>query len=84
MRPCPSCGVAGRITVRSVLTAQKPGTYSLAGVQAKTTAREGAVLECAACGLTVNGRLEGVTVSDGGTITGGHFVADAPPETKED
>lgn len=76
MKPCPSCGVAGRITVRPVLTAQTPGSYSLAGVQDKTAAREGAVLECAACGLAVRGRLEGVTSDPDGVITGGHFVAD--------
>lgn len=80
MKPCPSCGVTGRVTVRSVLTAKEPGSYSIAGFQDKTSARESAVLECSACGLTVHGRLEGVTVGDDAVITGGHFVADAPPE----
>lgn len=83
MSPCPSCGVTGRIMVQPVLTAQKPGSYSIAGFQNKTAAREGAVLECSACGLTVHGWLEGVTVGDDGVIAGGHFVAGAPHGPKE-
>lgn len=82
---CPSCSATGTITVRPVLAAKPPGTFSLSGAQTKLAAVAAAVAECSACGLSVTGRLENATLSDGGRgFTGGHFVSDRCLDETED
>lgn len=46
--PCPLCGLA-KLTVKVILRANKLGTYSLAGVQTKVTARRGYQYHCSNC-----------------------------------
>lgn len=48
--PCPSCRAEWVVDVRQVLRTKPPGTFSLAGVQAKAPARIVWVYKCSACG----------------------------------
>lgn len=77
-KPCPDCGATGSLTLSTALVAKPMGTWSLAGAQLKTSAREVAVLACSACGASRRGHLEDVQVDASGVVTGGHFVADEP------
>ena len=79
MKPCPSCGATGGLSLTPVLVARPAGSYSLAGAQNKTTALEAARLTCAGGGWSATGRLEGLQVASDGTITAGHLVIDPPP-----
>jgi hypothetical protein len=47
---CPGCGNTGVIDVRQVMRLQRPGTFSLAGAQAKAPGRIVWVYKCSACG----------------------------------
>lgn len=79
MKPCPECGAAGTVALRPALIVQPLGSFSLAGVQLKVSAREGWELACSACAFRVLGQVEGLEVDEAtGTITAGTFVA-APP-----
>jgi hypothetical protein len=49
--PCPGCGGLG-LVVEEVLVAQPAGTYSLAGMQPKVSARMTLRWRCARCGKT--------------------------------
>ena len=79
MKPCPSCGATGGLTLTPVMVAKPAGSYSLSGAQDKTAAIDAARLSCAACGFTATGRIENLQVAGDGTITGGHLVIDQPP-----
>ena len=48
---CPGCG-SHELDVRQVFRAREPGTFSLAGVQAKVPARVAWQYRCTACGKT--------------------------------
>lgn len=47
---CPQCSTVGALTITDVLTAQPIGSFSLAGVQMKVSARPRPVLSCATDG----------------------------------
>lgn len=49
---CPKCGTRDVVDVRQVLRLQKPGTFSLAGVQVKAPAALAWEYRCSACGAT--------------------------------
>lgn len=79
MAACPKCASVGTTSVRLALIAKPIGTFSIAGAQFKTSARQVAVAECSACGLAVAGHLVNATYADdGATFTDGEFVADQP------
>lgn len=70
--PCPQCGAApGALSVTPEIVAAPLGTWSLAGMQMKTTTRIRPVLCCSACDLRVPGELD----EDGRHVT---FPAQAP------
>lgn len=48
---CPACGSLG-LEVEEVLVARQPGTYSLAGMQAKVSARSVVNWRCKRCGAS--------------------------------
>lgn len=47
---CPQCARVGALTITDTLVAQRVGTFSLAGVQMKVSARPCPVLKCTADG----------------------------------
>lgn len=62
MATCPECGTSSRtdptvMRLEPVLQASPVGTYSLAGVQMKFSARAAHRLTCR-CGWTVTGQIE--------------------------
>lgn len=58
-KPCPACGEGpGTLTIRRVLVSRPLGSFSLAGAGLKTSAREGAALECSACDMQAVGYLD--------------------------
>lgn len=79
MKPCPKCGAAGTVALRPALIVQPLGSFSLAGVQLKVSAREGWELACSACAFRVLGQVEGLETDETGQITAGTFVALPPP-----
>lgn len=81
---CPGCGAA-MLEMRWALAAKPLGTHSLSGGQLKVSALVRARVSCEACAWSVQGGLEGATMSADGTgFTGGHFVADGPQEGLSD
>jgi hypothetical protein len=56
---CPKCGAGpGTLTLSKGMQALPIGTWSLAGVQLKTSAIEVPVVDCSACGLHVVGSYD--------------------------
>lgn len=79
MRPCPRCGSVGTVVLGQVMVAAPLGTFSLAGVQLKTSAWRGWELACSACPFRVLGHVEGLEADENGQITAGTFVSGPPP-----
>lgn len=60
--PCPKCRAVGTLTMAWKFVPSTLGTYSLAGVQPKVSARRLLVATCSACG--VKARVDPVRVED--------------------
>jgi hypothetical protein len=73
VKRCPKCKV-GVVSLQPVLKSKSLGTYSIAGAQTKIVAKNMMLVTCSSCDLNVTGRLEGATMDNKGTFTGGHFV----------
>lgn len=54
---CTNCQSIGTLELSTRLEARPPGTYSLAGVQPKVSAREVPMLTCSSCGAECRGKL---------------------------
>lgn len=53
---CPDCGATGSLKRGEVLACAPPGTYSIAGAQAKAIAYPRPRLTCDGCGWNVTGQ----------------------------
>lgn len=58
MKPCPSCGVCGSLSVSQKFVAKPPSEYSLAGYQPKVSAEMKYELSCEMCDFSILGQLE--------------------------
>jgi hypothetical protein len=57
---CPACGATpDHLSIDEILDCTPPGSWSLAGVQAKRPARPRPRLRCAGCGLDRIGKYDG-------------------------
>ncbi len=77
MKRCPKCR-NGHIVLSRGLVSRKLGTFSLAGAQLKTSAREADIAECSLdCGFRLFGDIVDATYDPAtGRFTGGHFEVD--------
>jgi hypothetical protein len=79
--PCPQCGLANNLYIAIEFVPSPLGTWSLAGLQWKTTGRELPVLRCKNCEFNLVGEYDG---NNHAVFNPGRQFSDSPaPDTKD-